>query len=146
MKNNNFKDIQVGEYLSCTEYFKVISKDANSIRVSNQLGEELTVTGPSYIESYHSAGQFTSTVKATKHEMISKLHDAKDKIFTVCFEKANGEERILIGHLVSVEAHLGRTKVIDVQVALGDKTEGIRLIDNRTIQWIVLDNVKYIAQ
>ena len=146
MKNNNFKDIQEGEYLSCTEYFKVISKDDNSIKVQNQSGEELTITGSSYIESYHSAGQFYSTVKASKHEMISKLHDAKDKIFTVCFEKANGEERILVGHLISVEAHLGRTKVIDVEVPLNDPSKGIRLIDNRTILWIVLDCKKYIAQ
>jgi hypothetical protein len=144
MKKTDFKNIQKGEFLSCTEYYKVISKDANSIKVENQLGEELTITGPSYIESFQSAGQYHTTVKAAKHEMISHLHDAKDKVFTVCFEKADKSERILVGHLVSIEAHLGRTKVIDIEIPLGENN--LRLIDNRTISWIVLDGIKYIAQ
>jgi len=146
MKNNNFKDIKTGEFLSFTQYLKVLSKTKDSITVNNQYGEELEICGVDLIETLHSAGQFSKTVKASKHEMVEALQHAKDKVFTVCFIKADKSERILVGHLNSIEAHLGRTQVVDLEVPVGDRTEGLRLVDNREIKWVVLDGTKYIAQ
>jgi len=146
MKNNNFKNIKEGEFLSFTQYFKVVRKTASGIIVKDQYGDELEVTGVDLVESLYSAGQYTETIKASKHEMVEALQGAKDKVFTVCFTKADGSERILVGHLNSIESHLGRTQVVDLEVPVGDKTKGLRLVDNREIKWVVLAGKKYIAQ
>ena len=143
---NKFANIKEGEFLSVTEYYKVVSKRKDSILVVNQHGQEIEVTGIDLIESFNSAGQYIETKKVGKHEMVEALHNAKDTVFTVCFIKKDGSERILVGHLKGIEAHLGRTEVIDLEVPVGDKTFGIRQIDNREIQWVVINNTKYIAQ
>lgn len=143
MKNNKFANIKEGEFLSFTQYLVVKSKTKDSIIVKNQFGQELEVVGIDLIESLSSAGQFTITKKVGKHEVVEALHNAKDKVFTVNFTKANGEERTLVGHLVGIEAHLGRTNVIDLEVPENDRTLGLRLVDNRTIEWLVIDGVKY---
>lgn len=143
---NKFANIKEGEFLSVTEYYKVVSKRKDSVLVVNQHGQEIEITGLDLIESFNSAGQYVETKVVGKHEMISALHDAKDTVFTVNFVKANGEERTLIGHLKSIEAHLGRTNVVDLEVPVGDKTLGLRQIDNRTINWLVLDNIKYVTK
>jgi hypothetical protein len=145
MKNNKFANIKEGEFLSFTQYFKVISKRQDSIVVKNQLDQELEIVGIDLIESLHSAGQYTETKVVGKNEVVQALHSAKDKVFTVCFLKANGEERILIGHLHNIESYLGRTNVIDLEVPVADKTLGHRQVDNRNIEWLVIDNIKYIT-
>jgi len=146
MKKINFKKIVEGEYLSFTSYYKVKEKIHQGIIVTNQHGQDITITGVDLIETFASAGQFVETRKAGKHEMVEAIHNAKDTVFTVCFKKKDGSERILVGHLKSVEAHLGRTEVIDLEIDKDDKTRGIRLVDNRTLEWVIINNIKYINQ
>ena len=44
MKNNNFENIKEGEFLSFTQYFKVVRKTASGIIVKDQYGDGI-VTG-----------------------------------------------------------------------------------------------------
>lgn len=55
-----------------------------------------------------------------------------------------GEERILVGHLINSEAKLGRSSVVDLNIAKGQ--HNVRLIDHRQINFIVIKGVKYIVK
>lgn len=55
-----------------------------------------------------------------------------------------GEERTLIGHLVATEPVMGRSKVVDLEQQFGaPNAYAMRLVDHRSINWIILANVKY---
>ena len=141
--------LREGEKLSMTEYFTVeqIMPQDGAILARNSAGSLINISGKEMIESrFNSNSQYNEEIKAGKNEMAGKLQTAGDKVFTVCFEKQDGSERILTGHLVSAEPNLGRTKVIDLNVGADDKSKGIRQVDNRTIKWLVIDNQKLSAQ
>jgi hypothetical protein len=144
--NNKFANIKEGEYLSFTQYLKVNSKTKDSIIVTNQFDQQLEITGIDLIESLNSAGQHNQVKIAGKNEIIDILHSAKDKVFTVNFIKIDNSERTLIGRLYNIESQMGRTNVVDLEIPKGDKTYGIRQIDNRQINWIVLDGTKYVTK
>lgn len=144
--NNKFANIKEGEYLSFTQYLKVNSKTKDSIIVTNQFDQQLEITGIDLIESLNSAGQHNQVKIVGKNEMIDILHSAKDKVFTVNFIKMDNSERTLIGRLYNIESQMGRTNVVDLEIPKGDKTYGIRQIDNRQINWIVLDGTKYVTK
>ncbi|MGA1265450.1 MAG: hypothetical protein ACO331_16350, partial [Prochlorothrix sp.] len=55
-----------------------------------------------------------------------------------------GEERILTGYFVKVNPGLGRSLVIDLEVA--DDKNRLRQIDHRTINWIIFKGIKYIVK
>lgn len=136
-----------GEFLSWTTYVKVLNADPNQLTVVNmENGQEFSIRGKELIESMNSAAQFEETRKCSKHELVIALQNAKDKVFTASFTKQNGEERVLTGHLISFDGMLGRTQVRDLEIPSSDPTKGLRLIDNRSLSWLVLDGVKYIAQ
>lgn len=137
--------LKVGEFVSSTTYMKVLEVKKNEIYVEDmQNGMQFFIEGVKLIENLDSAAQYTETKKCSKHELVSALQNAKDKVFTVSFTKQNGEVRILTGHLISFDGMLGRTQVRDLEAE--DKTKNIKLIDNRTIAWLVLNNVKHVAQ
>jgi len=139
------KELKAGERVSMTDYFTVKSVHEDAIVVEDSTGQEITFEGKALVENkLISNSQYNETIKCGKHELVDILNNAKDKIFTVAFTKANGDERILTGHLFSVEPNLGRTNVIDLEVAHGSHNH--RQVDNRTISWLVLDNIRYNAQ
>jgi len=140
------KDLKKGERVSMTDYFIVDKVEKDSVVVIDSLGASITFHGIDLVESkFISNSQYTETIRCGKHEMVEKMNNARDRIFTVCFNKKDGSERILTGHLRSIEPNLGRTNVIDLEVG-GDPKKGHRQVDNRSINWLVLDNVRYVAQ
>jgi len=145
LKINSLRE---GEKLSFTQYLTVLSVDKknNSIIASQTDGTPIEIYGVELIESMYSNSQYEQTIKAGKHELASLLQGAGDKIFTVCYLKSDKSERVLTGHFVRSEPNLGRTQVIDLNIDPKDKTKGLRLVDNREIKWIVLDNIKYVSQ
>ena len=55
--------------------------------------------------------------------------------------KQDGTERTLRGKLVKPEPLLGRSMVEDLDS--DDKKNRLRQVDHRTINWLVVDGVKY---
>jgi hypothetical protein len=144
-----FADLKEGEQVSFQQYLTVdsVNPTDNSINVTDGAGKQLLIRGKELIEgSFYSNSQFSETEKGGKNKLAEVLKDAKDVIFTVCFTKKNGDERILVGRLVGSEPNLGRTKVVDLNIDPNDPTRGIRLIDNREIKWVVINQTKYVAQ
>jgi hypothetical protein len=143
-KKTKLSSIQEGEYLSLTNYFKVKSKQGETLIVEDIHGQEIKIHGKSLIESLSSASQYVETRKASKHEMVEALKSARDKVCTVVFIKQNGDERTIICHVIGHETNLGRTQVIDLEIT--DNKNNIRQIDNRTIKMVTVDGLRLLEQ
>ena len=177
----NFTEIKKGQYLSETQYYKVLKVYKNKLLLSNEREYEIEVERSVIEEGMFSASQYDEELKITRTEMSELLENAGDSVFTVNFykqpkekeinqeilnaikdqslqtdEKAlvkkikkavkkaiKGEERILIGYLVHEEAKMGRSQVIDLE-AKGDHR--LRLVDHRSLNWLILKNKKYIIK
>ena len=55
-------------------------------------------------------------------------------------EISSGMQMTMIGHLVDFNVHLGRSLIVDLEAPIYNR---YRQVDHRTIQSIVLRNVKY---
>ncbi len=102
--------------------------------------ESFVVRGSGLVEQFVSADTFESEEGVTKTELARKLVDAGPAPFTVCYRKARGEERILRGRLLEHEDLLGRSLVHDFDV---EKGTPLREVDHRTLQWLIINGVKY---
>lgn len=87
---------------------------------------------------------FTAKVdeKAVK-ERLAKVTaaDIKDKakLRALAKEILEGKETTLVGRLSKAHGKLGRSLIIDLP------TQGYRLVDHRTLKWLVIKNVKYVV-
>ena len=182
MPTNRIKtqDLQIGEYLSEVQYYKIVDLSDRSVTVANERGFELNVDRDIIAEGMYSASQYKTEKLVTRTEICEQLEQAENHIFTVnfykqvktkdiqekllqaiqsdksnsfseaeiikAFKKASktlleGEETTLIGYLSKVEPKVGRSTVIDLELPQ-DKYR-IRQVDHRTINWLILKNIKY---
>jgi len=141
------RKIKEGEILSFTNYYKVLEHNGDQLKVVDiRTKDTVFITGESLIELLQSNDYYEKTVVVTKAQMVDTLLSAGQSVFTVGFKKADGTDRVMVGCNPIAETHLGRTQVVDLEVIdknPADKTRGIRLIDNRTIEFLVLDKIRY---
>ena len=147
----------------------MISVDGDHVEVENEAGFRWSI-GRSILEAEAvSSNQFTQTKKVARTELARILEqDVRDSVFSVAFTKlpdgadqertladadlstpakrkriakqiSVGKERVLHGHLEDLH-ELGRMPVIDLAVTTGSKE---RLVDLRTMKWLVFNRVKY---
>jgi hypothetical protein len=121
----------------------------------------------------NTAEQYTETRKVSRTELIEILENAGDTVFTANYNKLpnadtiaellgnysindfgdpkklskiakeamKGEERNLKGYLINIEPKMGRSSVIDLEIPKGE--HNVRLIDHRTLNSIIIKNIKY---
>ncbi len=148
--------VAAGNILAIIHYVKVadINKDATLMSVTplNTGGKpspNIMVEGRELIGQCLSADYFAEEIKTTMTDVAEKLVTSHNRPLTVCFTKQpgkgqeEGEERVLRGRLLSHEALLGRSHVEDMDKPEGDR---VRLVDHRTIRWLVVDGVKYVVK
>lgn len=138
----------------------------DAVELMTAQGKTIRIAQNVLEEDSYSADHFEKEIKCTMTELSGILQGARDSVFKVQFQtkvdekliqqrlagltKAQigqptevakaitvGETVALVGHLVKSEQHLGRTLIIDLA------SNGYRQVDHRTIQWIILRNVKY---
>ncbi len=100
----------------------------------------LRVVGSDLIDSFISADTYESEKTLTKTELARKLVNAGPAPFTVCYVKSRGQDRVLRGRLLEHEDLLGRSLVHDFDV---EKGTPLREVDHRTLQWLIINGVKY---
>jgi hypothetical protein len=142
--------VKPGDLMAIIHYVKVNAingaRDQMDVAPLEKMGTNIKVTGRDLIANALSADYFAEEVTTTMTDVAEKLVTSHNRPLTVCFIKQakkgeeDGEERVLRGRLVKHESLLGRSYVEDL-----DKTENdrIRLVDHRTIRWLVVDGVKY---
>jgi hypothetical protein len=150
----------------------VLEINGASIRVKNSFDETLQVSAD-ILHKMDSASHFAKEIKTNMTELAEVLEMAGDMAFTVSFRKkvtednvceklgstsvkdlsddkfrsqlakqiVEGEECTITCHLVEAESSLGRSTVIDLTTSSANK---FRQVDHRTINYLILGNVKYV--
>jgi len=95
------------------------------------------------IEKSFSADQYHEETKVGKTRAAELLVNSQNRPFTVCFLKTDGSERVLRGRLVKPEPLLGRSMVEDLDQKGVNR---LRQVDHRTIQYLIVDGMKYVAK
>lgn len=141
--------LKVGEYLSSTTYMQVTGVLPNGMTVRSlkrprdDATASVTWNGKALIETdCVSASQYAREIKVSKSECAERLTQAGHHVFTVEFEKQNGEARTLVGHFVRTEPLLGRSHVVDLETPKAE----LRQVDHRTIRSLILCGVKYVVK
>ena len=125
---------------------------------ASQFVEEKLVTRTELIEIFSKVGDTVFEVGYNKQPKASDINDAiegsnKGKILPIAEMKKNikkafeGEERVLVGYLISIETGFGRSMVIDLQADKSKSTvdwdSRIRQVDHRTLKYLIHKNIKY---
>ena len=139
--------------------------------LTNQRGEQLNIEKEVLVSDAFSANHYDTEVTCCMTQLSDILKKAGNTIFTVEFTKKMEEKDILaelnklypsgakttgltledmmksldrqiIGYLVKNETHFGRSLICDLEKSKPDK-KAFAQVDHRTIQSIILRNVKY---
>jgi hypothetical protein len=157
VKPVDFEKIKEGDLMAFLYYAKVTRKESeyhNRLEGSdyhNRLGRVhvtglagapsvFHVQGYDLIEAGFSADQYSKTEVLSRTKVAEILTTSYNRPFTVCFDKADGRERILRGRLVQPEPLLGRSHVEDLDIMEGSR---LRLVDHRTLKWLIVNGVRY---
>ena len=136
--------VQANHIMAIVHFVKVKSVNGGQRMQVNNLDllddSEFGVQGAPLIQQCFSSDLFASVERKTKTEIATILSRSFNRPFTVCFEKKDGEMRILRGRLIDSDPTLGYTDVEDLDKPIGDR---YRQVDNRNIDWLIVDNVKY---
>lgn len=140
--------VKQGDLMAFTYWGKIksIQGGGSSVDVEGLDDQkQFAVHGAELICNSFSADQHHEEEKVTKTRAAELLTTSFNRPFTVHFEKQGGEGRTLRGRLLNPEPLLGRSYVEDLDVA-GPSEKRIRLVDHRTILWLIVDCVKYIVK
>jgi hypothetical protein len=137
--------IKAGDLMAFVYYGQIKDAKPNVLQVKSLGGSDMDfqVQGTELIENGFSADQFAEEVKVTKTKAAEILISSHNRPLTVCFEKTDGSERIMRGRLVTPEPLLGRSMVEDLDITDGHR---LRLVDHRTIRYLVVEGVKYVVK
>lgn len=179
--------LKAGEYLSETQYYRIITVAEDTIEVQNERGLRFKVAPHIIAEGIYTAHQYRREEIVNKTEIATIFHNVDNTVFSVNFNKQlkerdarealldlytemegqnitkqeyeqkvkdivkstyQGEERTLVGYKLGVDENLGRSLVIDLEQKYGDKEydQRIRLVDHRTINWLIYKNVRYVVK
>jgi hypothetical protein len=146
------EDIRPGDLLAFTYYVRVqgVSVPPGEGHVLDLVDLDaadtpLRIKGDKLIARASSAEQSRETRSVTRTECARLLVGTEGRavVFTVCFDRADGTERTLRGRYLEQDEQLGRSRVEDLDRPAGDR---IRLVDHRTLKWLVVDGVRYVVR
>lgn len=148
----------------------VIDDNANKIQLSKEYAEQMLVSAHDFTkeekvtktelaEKFISNPRVAMTVcffkQVKEADVVSEIMKAYEgstiKTMETAIKKAvkkglNGEERIMVGRHYSTTDEFGRVHFIDMEVARDDSKSydnRSRLVDPRTIQYLIVNNIKY---
>lgn len=134
---------KVGDLVAVVRFCKVgkVSPNGEGVTVKDiDDGLEFDINGKEMLGSLKSASEFTKQEKKSLTELATVVSQAFNKPITVCFDKADGTERVMVGRVVSAEPLLGRSYMEDAEITSGHR---LRQVDHRTVKWAIVDGVKY---
>jgi hypothetical protein len=140
-------DLMLFSYWARVETVTPTQRGGHSLNLINvDDGTTFSVHGDTLINRSGSADQFETTSQLTKTELAEKLISLFRVPFTVCFETKDGEERVLRGRLIKPEPVLGRSLCEDLDINFNEGKKRLRLVDHRTIKYIIVNNKKYVLK
>lgn len=168
-KKSDASQLREGDFLSEIQYYKVLQVNSTGVLVVNEREMEFTISRGIIEEGSFCAGQYAEEQLVTRTELVTILANAGETVFTANFNKKLdvsglkeafndpavqvkskaamermllGEERTIVGYLKSSDAMSGRFQVVDLE----DEKKLVKQVDQRTLNWVILRNVKYIVK
>ncbi|MEO1373949.1 MAG: hypothetical protein AAFW70_06445 [Cyanobacteria bacterium J06635_10] len=86
-KKSSFSEIEIGQFISETQYYKIISKNGSDIEVENERSFQFSIGKEILEEGIYSAHQYNQELQVTRTELIEQLTKVGDTVFTVSFNK-----------------------------------------------------------
>ena len=171
-KKSNADKIKAGDKWSRHSYGTVKRVDWKQVQIENENGLLWTIDSNIFEQEFTVADQYTDVVKVTRTEMVEKIVSAARVCMTVNFRKkaepkslvdyvtslldgtvarpkpralsaalkniTSGEERTMVGRHYGTSDEFGR-----LQFTAMETGGGLRLIDPRTVEWAIIENVRY---
>lgn len=158
--------LAVGNWFSGTSYYKADKIEKDTVICSNK-DKRIEISRDIIEYEMHNASVFATEEKIPLTQVATKITEANNTCFTVCFtckvkeadvkeqlealsqkqikskakdlakELLVGREQTLVGRLSKAEGKLGRSLIIDLP------TQGYRQVDHRTIKHLIIKNIKY---
>lgn len=154
--------LKVGEYVCRMSYVKVKEISGNTVVVENQFGFSWVIWKQIIAQEMVSAHQVDEEKKVSRMEIVRILQNARDTIFSVGFSDSlksltwedletldltkKFTHIVLVGYLYQDEFEMGRSVIIDLESEEENFEAKKRLVDHSTIEWLIFNKVKYIAQ
>lgn len=139
-----FNSIQKDEVISLGMNLRVTEVYSNGdvlVEDLDGLNQKFVIKGD-FSKACSSAIQYSTTKKVTKTELVRKLMNARDRVFSVWFVKQDGTKRELTGILVESNNEFGRSDVIDLDIPASDKNRR-RQVDHNTMYSLIINDIKY---
>ena len=137
-------DVKPGHMVSMTFYCQVNSIGFNSLETTDLINNRpLRIKGLDLIQSLQSADYFDEVIHASKTSIKDELDKAGSDVFTICFNKKDGSERVMRGKLLDAATDEGFSAAWDLDKPAEDRW---RLINRREINWLILRGKKYVRK
>jgi hypothetical protein len=135
---------KVGDLVAIVRYAHVKEVDQKGdVQVQDVDDKSVfTIRGAPIVDSLKSAAITDKEEKVTLTEAATLVSTSFNTPVTVCFDKQEGGERVLVGRLLSTEPLLGRSHFEDLEIQEGHR---LRLVDHRTIKWAIINRTKYVV-
>ena len=137
---------KVGDLVAVVRFCKVNSvDDTNKVVNVKDIndGLDFNIRGEDMLKTLLSANSHTSQEKKTMTELATIVSQSFNKPMTVNFIKQDKTERTMVGRVTSSEPLLGRSYMEDSEET---KAHKIKQVDHRTINWVIVDGVKYVLK
>jgi hypothetical protein len=125
---------QIERMVSRTEICEMLEQAGNNV---------FTVNFNKQIREQELQEKILKAIKDSAGKLLGD-RDLEKALKKLSKESLEGEERTLIGYLLKVEPKMGRSVVIDLEIPVNKNR--IRQVDHRTLNWLILKNVKYIVR
>ena len=161
----DFSKLAVGNWFSGTSYYRANKIDGDTVQARCE-SKDITVSKDIMEYEMSCADVFATEEKLALTKVAEALSSANSKCFTVCFntkidekiaseklskataadlnnvksfakDLLSGKETTIVGRLSNSDNKLGRSLVVDIA------SKGYRQVDHRTINWLIINNVKY---
>jgi len=163
-----FDKTKVGDYVFRGSYYKVKYKDEKKIQLendnvlveveknlaeaelynANSYDEERMVTQEEILQYMIGSNNIPFTVcfrkKVNIRDALSKIAVLKDDEDEKCLELLKGEKREIVGRFLSLKKTMGYTYIMSLKDE--DHLNPVKAVDNRSIEWLIFANKKYIVK
>jgi len=175
-RKSDANSLNIGDKWSRHSYGTVVGRDYYGTVVENETGMQWKVSKNIFEAEFNVASQYREEVKLSRTDMVDKIVSSARLVMTVHFRKkpehkdlvtavidlldgkidrpaskrglsmllkkaTDGEERTMVGRHYGTKDDFGRLQFTEMKSG-----GGLRLIDPRTVEWAIIDNVKYVLK
>lgn len=159
LTNQQGEKIQITDGLIGTTTFSASQFIETELVTATRLAELVTEVGDTVFTASFNKQPASADISSAIDYLNNGRIASRAEMNTAIREAYKGEERIIVARLLSIEALMGRAKVIDLDIEFknneADKNKGedlirtessIRLIDLRNLNYLIYKGVKYLKK